>query len=561
MAHIIPGVQVDVVKEVVPPAANPSGIVGLLGITDRGPAAGARVGSWNQFIDIFGRASAYSLPEAKQIIENGAFELVVIPVVDQSARAEVVLQDNAPADIFLLRARVAGSRMNDALTAEITNLRDQLSPPLFDMVLRFGDAEEVFRNLQITDPGGPGYMLTAINAGSVFAVALPLATDIGPAPADGTEFLFAAPDERKPFSDAVPTPDLATFKGVALTWQSTSPGKVTVEVPAGSPTFNLLVHVNDQLVERFDGLTISADPQPDGTLAMVAAMANSPYVTARLWKGTSGVPKVGTYSFVGGSEPNAAAYDAGLQLLTKEGDVDMVVASVHGTDDMLYKSVYAAVEAHCSSMSNDAKNRIGLGGAPSGADVSTIVDMAALFNSDRFVLVAPAGIVGSVAGRIAQLDYFRSPTYKTLSGVSGLQDDYLPTDLRTLLKANILPVDLDRQLGFIVVKGITTSGEQISVTRVQDHSVRAVKRIADLFIGKLNNQIARLALRQKLSEYFQQMEKDGAIVPSTDGTDPAFKVDVYSSQADFAAGIVRVDIAVRPVRAIDYVTATILVQA
>ncbi|MEM9492848.1 MAG: phage tail sheath protein, partial [Myxococcota bacterium] len=73
MTRIIPGVTVDVVKEVVPPPANPSGIVGLIGITDRGPAQGARAGSWQQFIDIFGQASAYSLPEAKQLIENGAF--------------------------------------------------------------------------------------------------------------------------------------------------------------------------------------------------------------------------------------------------------------------------------------------------------------------------------------------------------------------------------------------------------------------------------------------------------------------------------------------------------
>jgi hypothetical protein len=56
------------------------------------------------------------------------------------------------------------------------------------------------------------------------------------------------------------------------------------------------------------------------------------------------------------------------------------------------------------------------------------------------------------------------------------------------------------------------------------------------------------------------MERDGALVPSTDGKDPAFKVEVYSTQADFANGIVRVDIAVRPVRAIDYIYARILVK-
>jgi hypothetical protein len=56
------------------------------------------------------------------------------------------------------------------------------------------------------------------------------------------------------------------------------------------------------------------------------------------------------------------------------------------------------------------------------------------------------------------------------------------------------------------------------------------------------------------------MERDGALVPSTDGTDPAFKVDVYATEADFANGIVNVDVAVRPVRAIDYIYGRILVQ-
>jgi hypothetical protein len=57
------------------------------------------------------------------------------------------------------------------------------------------------------------------------------------------------------------------------------------------------------------------------------------------------------------------------------------------------------------------------------------------------------------------------------------------------------------------------------------------------------------------------MEREGSIVPTTDRSKPAFIVDVYSSQADFAQGIVRTDIAVRPVRAMDYIYATVNVQA
>jgi uncharacterized membrane protein len=91
--------------------------------------------------------------------------------------------------------------------------------------------------------------------------------------------------------------------------------------------------------------------------------------------------------------------------------------------------------------------------------------------------------------------------------------------------------------------------------------VRLVKAIGDQFIGTLNSATGRSALKEKLTEVLLQMEKEGAIVPSTDGAEPAFVVDVYSSQLDFAQGIVRVDLAVRPVRAIDFIYATVTVQA
>jgi hypothetical protein len=68
--------------------------------------------------------------------------------------------------------------------------------------------------------------------------------------------------------------------------------------------------------------------------------------------------------------------------------------------------------------------------------------------------------------------------------------------------------------------------------------------------AKLNSEQARTALKQQIVATLTRMEREGALVPSTDGKDPAFIVDVYSTQLDFRAGIVRIDIAVRPVRAI-----------
>src|SRR5262249_2528484 len=148
-----------------------------------------------------------------------------------------------------------------------------------------------------------------------------------------------------------------------------------------------------------------------------------------------------------------------------------------------------------------------------------------------FVLVAPNGVVGAVCGLVGNLSYFESPTFKTLSGLGGLFAIGIE-DQRSLLTAHVVPVVLRQGKGIIVLRGLTTDGDQISVRRVADRAVRTMKMIGELFIGLLNNADGRSALKQKLTEALVQMQKEGAIVPSTDGTDPAFKVDVYSSQAD-----------------------------
>jgi hypothetical protein len=131
-----------------------------------------------------------------------------------------------------------------------------------------------------------------------------------------------------------------------------------------------------------------------------------------------------------------------------------------------------------------------------------------------------------------------------VSGISGLARNYTPSNLKEMLKANVLLLEAKRGKGIIVEKGISTSGEQISVTRIADRAVRGVKMIGDAFIGTLNTHLGRNALKEKITEFFLQMEKDGAIQPNSAKTDPAFKVDVYASDDDISKGIVRVDVAV-----------------
>jgi hypothetical protein len=256
------------------------------------------------------------------------------------------------------------------------------------------------------------------------------------------------------------------------------------------------------------------------------------------------------------AQPSMEDYEKALEMLEMEEDIDLVYAG-----DSWDPKVHALVDAHCKNMSTDAKNRIGIGTVAPYESVDDIVKRTEVLASDRFVIVAPHGVSGAVAGLISKLNYYDSPTFKPLTGISDLETRYTPSQLMKLLNNGILPLEARRGRGIIVEKGITTSKDQISVMRIADHAVRAAKNVAENFIGTLNTAGGRAALREKLTETYLTMVREESIVPSVDGKQPAFLVDVYSSQLDFAQGIVNVAIAVRPVRAMDYIYATINVQA
>lgn len=339
----------------------------------------------------------------------------------------------------------------------------------------------------------------------------------------------------------------------------------TGETINGAVAFTIKLYVDNELKETHENLTMD----PDTDTYLLSINDKSSLVEANdLFKREHALtlPKaVVDATLTGGTSPTTNDYTKPLGDLESEELVDTVVASFQtfSYDGSLnVATVHAAIEAHCRRMSEDAKNRIGFGtvGPDESSLIKDIKNRAVALNSDRFVLVAPHGVLGAVAGRIASLNYYESPTFKKISGVSELEHSFSISQLRQLVLSNVLALELKAARGIIMEKGVATDGSQISVTRVADTSVRRTKKIADRFIGTLHNEDNRTALKQMIVGMLTQMEKDGAIVPSVDGTEPAFLVDVYASQQDFAMGICRVDIAVRPVRAIDYIYATILVK-
>ena len=157
MARIIPGVQVSVVKEVVPPQLAPSGVLGLIGITEKIPEETERASSWSRFVEVFGPGSAFSMPEARQALQNGIFELVVCPLKEGAGKKAFVeipaSNPQAKKEPFKLVARAAGPWAND-VAVKVTGRKTIDKKDVFDLeIQRPGTSEfEVHRNLSM-DPG------------------------------------------------------------------------------------------------------------------------------------------------------------------------------------------------------------------------------------------------------------------------------------------------------------------------------------------------------------------------------------------------------------------------
>ena len=333
--------------------------------------------------------------------------------------------------------------------------------------------------------------------------------------------------------------------------------------------FRLTLSREGNRLERHDDL--SMDPDSERYLPAVLERESERLVAADLLvrSRTSVLPRA-----TGGRRPLSAsapaptsAYLAAIDALADDERIDLLAASVqvHGHANLDVRQVHGALRALADAAADRGAPAIAFGSVgPAEDDVAEILDHANEVRSSRFVLCAPHGTHAAVAGLIGRLAVHRSPTFK---GVPSLAVDpglFRESELRRLVDpttGNVLVVQRHRSRGIIIVKGVATNGWQINVTRTADAAVREIKKIAEGFIGELNDQASRTSLAQQVTAYLLGLERDGAIVPSTDGEDPAFTSRVYASGLDFAQGIVRIDIAIRPVRAIDYVYATIRVKA
>lgn len=258
----------------------------------------------------------------------------------------------------------------------------------------------------------------------------------------------------------------------------------------------------------------------------------------------------------GASGAADASYGDALELLLNE-NVHIIVLA--GQSD---STMATALEAHCQNASTDTikRDRIGI----FGAEDDQLSSITTHPDSDRLVYCGP-GIVtydntrrapvelpaaytaAAVAGLIASLDPHVSPTNKSLR-VSGVTTRYNGAQIEQILLGRALVLE-DRLGAVKIVQGLTTASDtawrQITTRRIVDYAKFGVRSACDPFIGKLNNDRVRQALKGTINSFLADMVDREMLI--------SYDLDVSATRAQQIRGIAQVTMTLRPTFSIDYI--------
>jgi hypothetical protein len=259
-----------------------------------------------------------------------------------------------------------------------------------------------------------------------------------------------------------------------------------------------------------------------------------------------------------GAEAAGEEYKSGLALLENEA---VNIALLAGQTQPWAAE---ALVGHLRKTAEIKHERMGLvGGAfvQGKDDLDTIANHQ--LNSDRLIYVAPGIQVSSrtaidqlpgaytaaaVAGLIASFPVQASPTNKVLT-IGGLTSVFNASQLETLVEKRVLAIE--RRDGFRIVKGITTNDgawRQITTRRIVDYAIYGVRSGCDPYIGKLNNERVRGAMKATLDAFLTRMVNDEALVRYT--------LSVTATRDQEKAGETMVALTLQPTFSIDYIKVT-----
>lgn len=219
-----------------------------------------------------------------------------------------------------------------------------------------------------------------------------------------------------------------------------------------------------------------------------------------------------------------------------------------------------ALAGHINITSEIKRERIALMGSSNTDSADTIIgEMPPA--SDRLIYVGPgiklpngrtlpgAYTAAAVAGLISSSPVQTSPTNKTVA-IPGLSKEFNSANLEKLVQKNVLTIE--KRDGFRVVKGITTASNsawhQVTTRRIVDYAIYGVRSACNPYIGKLNNDRVRGAMKATLDAFLTRMINDEALI--------SYELEVTATRAQEIAGEVMVTMTLRPTFSIDFIKVT-----
>ena len=254
-----------------------------------------------------------------------------------------------------------------------------------------------------------------------------------------------------------------------------------------------------------------------------------------------------------GGKNREADYEKSLALL--ENELINIILLAGQNENMA-----SVLEGHLKKTGEIKRERIGIIGS-STDDLDTIAGHS--LNNDRLIFTAPgilstsnnqqnqlpgAYTAAAVAGLIASLPPKTSPTNKILV-LEGLSTNFNSSQLEQLVTNRVLVVE--KRNGFRIVKGITTNDgawKQITTRRIVDYAIYGVRSGCDPYIGKLNNERVRGAMKATLDSFLTGMVEDEALVN--------YGLNVSATRDQEIQGKVMVEMTLQPTFSIDFIQVT-----
>ncbi|MGB8703065.1 MAG: phage tail sheath C-terminal domain-containing protein [Thermosynechococcaceae cyanobacterium] len=546
---ILPGTYVTVRDEALISAGRViSGNIGIVGTATKGPVDEVVIlGGFSEAKEIFGEvgeSETLTLIRAlEQIYNNGGNTVYAVRTASAAATgAAYQLKSAADANLAKLQAKTPGTWGNDLLIKV-----GAADAPSFLRETLPWNAATLHRTKVVKDSGLNN--ITVVQKSTGLTLRYAIVYDV-------------PPDNTQPQAGINTTTGALTFTTLAgFVPVAADTIIATYEVPtANSRKVELIDQTVKETYTIADASHLASLVNQASTLVFVDSASETAFFN-QLPKNTNlngekfGTGLSGHTAGNDGADATATDYKDSLAKLENE-IVNIVVLA---GQDVSNAQMVTALVGHLNTTAEIRRERMAVIGSGSD-DVNTIAGHS--LDSERLIFVAPgirvspqstlsgAYTAAAIAGLLSALPVQTSPTNKPLN-IPGLSAEFSSSQLEKLVTARVLAIE--KRDGIRVVKGITTATNsawhQITTRRIVDFAIYGVRSSCNPYIGKLNNERVRGAMKATLDAFLTRMVQDEALI--------SYELDVFATRAQEIAGEAIVTMTVRPTFSIDFVKVTL----